>query len=148
MIARFVMAAALLTTVMSTADDKKDEKKSDKDLLQGEWVVVSVEFFGKKIEGEKDRKVVVKGDEWTAPTGGLFKFKLDETKKPKQLDLTGGKAPVGATWQGIYQIEGDTLTFCRSQGTSGERPKEFKAAEGVFLMVCKRGEREEVTRCA
>src|SRR4051794_12427248 len=76
MIARFVVASVvLLAAGFCAADDKKD----DKDLLQGEWVVVSAEIAGKEFEALKGQKLVVKGDEWTAPTAGTreFKFRLD-----------------------------------------------------------------------
>jgi len=137
MIARYAVVLAVmlpLTSGFSAAGDRKDAK----DQLQGEWVVVSVELAGKMRENAKDRKLVVKGDEWTAPSGGKFKFKIDATKSPKQLDLRSDNSGQDLTWPGIYKIEGDTLTFCRSHGPGGERPTEFKGGPGVFLMVCKR----------
>jgi uncharacterized protein (TIGR03067 family) len=98
-----VLAVLLpLASGFSAADDKKDGK----DQLQGEWVVVSTELGGKKAEATKDRKLVVNGDEWTAPIGRKFKFKVDATKNPKQLDLTGSLRKGGQeqTWAGIYKI--------------------------------------------
>ena len=70
-------------------------------------------------------------------------FKIDPAKSPKQLDLQREKdGKVKTLYQGIYKIEGDTLTFCRSAlpvGTSlGERPTEFKAGAGVVLLQFKR----------
>jgi uncharacterized protein (TIGR03067 family) len=145
MIARLVMASmVLLVGGFCAADDKKSDKKDDKDQLQGEWVVVSAEIAGKKFEGLKDKKLVVKGDEWTAPTVGTreFKFKLDAAKNPKQLDLKADVNGNEQTWPGIYKIEGDTLTFCRSAGPAGERPTEFKSGAAVALMVFKRVEKK------
>ena len=141
MITRFVTASVvLLAAGFCAADDKKD----DKDQLQGEWVVVSAEVGGKTAENLKDKKLVVKGDEWTPPSGGelKFKFKLDAAKSPKQLDLTADLDGNEQTWPGIYKIEGDTFTFCRSAGPGGERPKEFKGGEGVGLLVFKRAEKK------
>ena len=66
MLARLVLASMLLAvTGLCTADDKKDEKKKDdKDLIQGEWVVVD-----STIQQQIGKKIVVKGDEWTSSRG-------------------------------------------------------------------------------
>jgi uncharacterized protein (TIGR03067 family) len=120
-----------------------DDKKDDKDQLQGEWVVVSAERSGTKLD-PMGRKLVVKGDEW-APPGSQklkFKFKLDAAENPKQLDLVADQGGIEQTWPGIYKIEGDTFTFCRSGRPGGERPTEFKGGTGVFLMICKRAEKK------
>jgi uncharacterized protein (TIGR03067 family) len=137
MIARYVVMVSAILVLASGLSAGGDEK-AELDKLQGEWMVVSVETSGQKQDENqyKGLKVVVKGTEWTPPRGKLmFTFTIDPTKKPKQLDL---EVKGGSTWQGIYKIEGDTLTFCRSHAAGGERPKEFKGGEGVFLMVCKR----------
>ncbi|HJZ59925.1 MAG TPA: TIGR03067 domain-containing protein [Gemmataceae bacterium] len=141
MIARFVMASVVVLAVGFCAGD---DKKDDKDRLQGEWVVVSAEVSGKEAEGIKGKKLVVKGDEWTPPTVGAlqFKFKLDAAKNPKHLDLMAELGGKEQTWPGIYKIEGDTFTLCRTHGPGGERPTEFKGGPGVFLMVCKRAEKK------
>jgi uncharacterized protein (TIGR03067 family) len=136
MIPRLVTASVvLLTAEICVGDDKKDDNKDDKDRLQGEWAVVSVWTGGRQVKDGMERKLFVKGDEWTAPGGLKFKLKLDMTGSPKQIDLTseGGQA----TLLGIYKIEGETLTFCQSR-LGGKRPTEFKGDPTVFLMVCKR----------
>src|SRR5262245_55230815 len=107
MIGRFVAASVVLLAIgFCAAEDKKDDKKDDKDQLQGEWVVVSAEIGGKVAEGLVDKKLMVKGDEWTPPSGGdlKFKFKLDATKSPKQLDLMAELGGNAQTWRGIYKI--------------------------------------------
>jgi uncharacterized protein (TIGR03067 family) len=137
MTARYAVVVAVMLPLASgfgAAGGQKD----DKDQLQGDWVVVSMERGGTKLENTKDRKLVVNADKWTAPGGGEFTFKIDATKSPKQLDLMLEKNGKESTWQGIYKIEGDTLTFCRSFAAGGERPTEFKGGPAVFLMVCKR----------
>jgi uncharacterized protein (TIGR03067 family) len=145
MIARFAVACVvLLVGGFCAGDDKKQDKKDDKEQLQGEWVVVLAQSSGKQSERIKDKKLVVKGDDWTPPSGGRlkFRFKLDAGKKPKQLDLMAELDGQEQTWPGIYKIDGDTFTFCRSAGPGGERPTEFKGGPGVFLMTCKRAEKK------
>jgi uncharacterized protein (TIGR03067 family) len=140
MIARgtvMVCAVLLLAGGLNAAGDKKE----DKDKLQGEWTVVSMDLSGMKLEGDDLKKLqplTIKGNDWTAPSGGKFTIKLDPAKNPKQIDLQMEKGGQTSTWPGIYKIEGDTFTFCRSQGPDGERPKEFKSGDGVALLVFKR----------
>jgi uncharacterized protein (TIGR03067 family) len=127
----------LLAAGLCAGDDKKD----DKDLLQGQWVIVSANLRGKEADRLKGGKLVVKGDEWilTGPAQEpKVKFKLDASTNPKQLDLTRGEL----TRPGIYKIDGDTLTFCRSLVEGGDRPTEFKGGPGVALMVYKRAEKK------
>ncbi len=71
MLARLVLASMLLAvTGMCTADDKKDEKKKDdKDLIQGEWVVVN-----STIPQQIGKMLIVKGDEWTNPLGQSSRY--------------------------------------------------------------------------
>ena len=65
MIARScVLLAAFL--LIASGLGAKDDKKDDKDKLQGEWTVASMELRGKIMSEEqrKDWRLVVKGDEW------------------------------------------------------------------------------------
>jgi uncharacterized protein (TIGR03067 family) len=141
MFARFVVMVSTILVLISGLN-AGDVKKDEKDKLQGEWTVVSVEVSGKKLDEDNVKKLkplIIKGGEWTAPGGGKFTYKNDPTKTPKHLDLMreerGGMV---ATWQGIYKIEDSTLTFCRPLGDNVERPREFKAGDGVILFVFKR----------
>jgi hypothetical protein len=72
-----------------------------------------------------DDKVTVKqGDKTMEAT-----IKLDETKKPKEIDMTiteGGQTEVHL---GIYQLDGDTWKVCKSHPPQ-ERPTELATTEG------------------
>ena len=75
-----------------------------------------------------------------------FEAKLDPSKSPKEIDITllekfGGKD--GFRMTGIYKLDGDTLTVCRTVSPDYERPKEFKVAEGHVLIVFKRAEKKK-----
>ena len=64
----------LLTVVLAlgAAADKKDDKKTDADKIQGTWVAVSVEHSGKAVPEDKVKnvKAVFKDDTLTLSTGG------------------------------------------------------------------------------
>jgi uncharacterized protein (TIGR03067 family) len=131
-----VMVSAIL--VLATGFSAGGEQKGDKENLQGEWLVVSMELSGQKTTLFDGNNLVIKGDEWAGPASGKNTFKIDSTKNPKEIDLESDKGGKLNTWRGIYKIEGDTFTFCRSHAPDGARPKEFKGGEGVALMVYKR----------
>lgn len=153
MIIRSTVASAifLLASGLAAHEDKKDDQKDDQAKLQGEWEVVSMEFPNQKLDKEAlaKSKLVVKDNEWMPTIDGReykFTFTLDTSKSPKELDLVSVKKGVvagkgttaGSTWQGIYKIDGDSLTFCRSSSSKGERPTELKAGENVVFIVYKR----------
>ena len=132
-----VVSTVLLVGGLCAGDDKKD----DPDKLQGRWQVVSMELDGEPIPDVKGVRVVVKRNTWTFRGLALDKVavtvRADAGKSPKHLDLREDDGD-DAAWPGIYKLEGDTLTFCRSNLAGGKRPTEFKGTPGVILIVCKR----------
>lgn len=142
MIARYdALAVFLVLTCGLAADDKKDDRGS----LQGEWAAVVIEVGGKKLTAEeiKNSKIAFKGDEVATngdvnPKSGKPTFKLRPNKSPKEIDFV---VPNAGVVKGIYKLEGGTLTICSAESTKSERPKEFKAADGVVLRVYKRAEK-------
>ena len=141
MIPRYVlMAAAIL--LPAGALSAGDEKKTDKEKLQGEWTLVKAVVGGKEQGADKikaAKPLVIKGDQWTPPSRKpKLTFAINSTKNPKHLDLRPEGAGDRFIYKGIYKLEGDTLTFCRGSGPAIERPKEFKGGESVALFVYKR----------
>jgi uncharacterized protein (TIGR03067 family) len=106
--------------------------------------MVSLEQRGRKSPDENvsRMKLMVKGDQWIVSRQGQAgegrdTIKIDPTQNPGTLDLTG---PAGYTSLGIYKLEGDTLTLCRTIDRGDiDRPREFKTTsdEGI-LVVWKR----------
>jgi uncharacterized protein (TIGR03067 family) len=118
--------------------------KTDADKLQGVWKTVAVEVDGKKMseDGVKNIRLTVKGDKM------IFKeenkeeeatFKLDETQKPRTIDLTFKAGDKLQTAKLIYDLRGDDLKLCGGKPDK-DRPKEFasKAGSGLNLIVLKR----------
>lgn len=65
------------------------------------------------------------------------RYTTDRAARPARIDLTDG--PSGEPAEGIFQIEGDTLTACVRHGR-GSRPTAFKAdpGGGASVFVFKR----------
>jgi uncharacterized protein (TIGR03067 family) len=125
----------LLCNVGSVA--MSDDSKKDQDKIQGTWEVVEFIANGTTVPQEVRTKlhVVIKGDkiQLTGFGGGIDKreyvFKLDPTKKPKAIDAIMQFDPYkGKTLPGIYDLDGDNLKLCMPNGSTTERPTEFKKA--------------------
>lgn len=135
---------ALANPPLQTITADRDEKpKSDKDALQGTWIPVSAEEGGKKVPEEEIKEAKnfeFSGDKVTFPIKGEskeFVYKLDSTKKPKQIDFFFSKTEIA---EGIYELDGDKLTLCITKPDHGERPTKFDSTEGRerVLIVLKR----------
>lgn len=112
-----------------------DEKKEKGDLakLQGEWksgtrvgtsitLKITGSRFSASFVNENQQQVTVEG-----------KLRLDETSNPRRLDwvetsvvASGDEVP---DLLGIYEIEGETLRFCRSTDV---RPEHFDSRTLIF----------------
>jgi uncharacterized protein (TIGR03067 family) len=124
----------------------KREKPKEGEELDGSWLVVSGEADSKPIpEEEVKRKVVVTFDtaklvltEAGKEDKVKLTFKINESRKPKQIDITP-ETPKRGVIRGIYEADGDTLKICL--GDPGkDRPKKFetKPGSGHKLMILKR----------
>ena len=121
MMVGFVVAASVIGAGPAQ-ENKSGEDDAKK--LQGTWSVVAFEQNGKKLSNDevKIMKVVIEGSTLTIHDGKLMKaeakFKLDPSKKPKQVDLTMGKDDLF----GIYELNGDNFRMCTRDD---KRPTEF-----------------------
>jgi uncharacterized protein (TIGR03067 family) len=118
------------------------DKQTDRDRLQGTWQVQSVTEGGKTMQGDavKSHKLAFKGDQVTIHGEGKAKegtFKIDPTKKLKEIDITLGEQKKHGL--GIYKLEGETLTIALSEPPRG-RPTAFASEEDsrITLIVLKR----------
>ncbi len=136
-------ASALWTlTAVFTLAAGDAEVKKDEDRLQGTWKVTSIENDGNKVDPKEfaNWKLVIAGDKMTALDSNdvmdEHTFKLDAAAKPAAIDLTllTGESK-GKTMQGIYRIEGDTLTVCVAEPGKKDRPREFRSEPGKSHML-------------
>jgi uncharacterized protein (TIGR03067 family) len=145
---RCLITATIVLSLCLLHNAASQEKKTDSDRIQGSWKVVKVDVEGKRPTAElvEKGKFVFKGNKVSVYQGDVVTeeatFALDSTKKPPTIDLTATAGPRKGKviQQGIYRIEGDTLTLC----IGGKRPSEFKAkGDDVALLQLKRVKAEK-----
>jgi RNA polymerase sigma-70 factor (ECF subfamily) len=114
-------------------EDSQEKAPTDKQTLQGSWIVKSGEKDGKKLNEFQlknwerltfdDDKIVREGGEKREGS-----YKLDPAKTPREIDLDLFK---GGTVEGIYELKGNTLKLAiKLMG----RPTEFNSKEGMLLV--------------
>jgi RNA polymerase sigma factor (sigma-70 family) len=129
------------------------EAQTDKDGLQGTWLVVGVEEGGGKVPEQalKEAKetFVVKGETMTYCRDGkvqvtmIIRLNLRATPTAVDLEFTDGKEK-GYKNHAIYRLDGDTLRLRMNDKFGGnsanERPTNFSTAEGkeAVLFILKR----------
>jgi len=129
MMSLFVCAAAL---AQQPAGDVK--------LLEGKWMVVSAELSGEALpkEATKSMLLTLTGEKYQFTDGksnDQGTVKIDATKKPKEMDITGAEGPnKGKTFLAIYDIQGDTFRVCYDLTGKG-RPSEFATKKGAALFL-------------
>ena len=134
----------LVLTLLVRADDAaKDTSKGDQAAIQGAWKVVSVEGEGRTETVTETVLIRFDGDQVYHDKDGQkvnpATFKLDEEKKPKQIDLsyTEGENK-GKMVRGIYELTDDSLRVCmpvpNGPAAAGDKPPaEFKSGNGNIV---------------
>jgi len=136
------MFATLALAVVVGAPALKD-KSPRAPSIEGEWQVES-RFDCGKASTDQNRWVFSPGGvaEIRAPAGATVISKLTYTlladAAGKAVDFLEGQGPGKADLrQGIYKIEGDTLTVSFTLGDAA-RPTSFDPANGNYVLVLKR----------
>jgi uncharacterized protein (TIGR03067 family) len=126
-----------------------DLTAQDKKKLQGTWTVAAHTTSGTATPAKKltGWRLTVAGDKMTTRDGtdvlDESTFRLDAAGKPRAIDLRLTEGPdKGKSVQGIYKLEGDTLTVCVAE-PGRPRPRELasRAGSGHMLFVFKRAKK-------
>jgi uncharacterized protein (TIGR03067 family) len=138
--AKSLLAATLtLLALSSSAQDKA---------LIGTWEGWLMNGDGSQSSQRQQRisEMVITAQQITCKDGGnrsmgAGTYRLGGTGTLRTIDATGTAGqPSGKAFQGIYQINGDTLKWCSGNDKAKTRPTELKTnvGNGHFLMVLTR----------
>jgi uncharacterized protein (TIGR03067 family) len=114
----------------------------EKESLQGTWVATSLVDSGREEPGDKVKELTltIKGDEYTYGLGGRSfsaVYKIDPTKKPKEMDVTFKEGPQkGTTMLAVYSLTGNELKICGGDTRPTGLVSEPKS--GMVLFIFKR----------
>jgi uncharacterized protein (TIGR03067 family) len=114
-----------------------DTVKAERKQLSCTWQAVSYALNGQKASDEDMKKVKLiidrNGDTRAQQEGKTFIASttgIDPTRNPKFIDIAFTEGdPRGRTSLGIYKLEGDVLTICRS-APGQPRPERFSSEPG------------------
>lgn len=134
---------------VAVAPAPKDHSKKDPPPLVGEWAAESLVVAGRpRVLGTNPMRFTFTADgKWYSHRGKLDPttaseraYHFDPKADPPTIDLIYEPAEQESQMgQGIYKVEGDTLTICLRRGRTG-RPKAFEstAAAPTTLYTFKR----------
>jgi RNA polymerase sigma-70 factor (ECF subfamily) len=110
---------------------KKEEPRSDRELIQGTWVIVAGEQNGKKFPEEKlEGKIVFTKDKFSLhlASGEVREgtYTIDPEKMPKELDMTFGNTTI----MGLYEVKGTTLKIV---GMERGRPLDLDSTNATLI---------------
>lgn len=141
--------AVLCAATMFAADDAGEKSKTDHDLIQGTWKVVSTVEAGNAPKVPEDLRFVIAADMLSIKAGKddpiTVKYQVDATKQPKAMDTTHEIDPGKPIVQlAIYSLDGDELTVCL-EAAGKPRPTRFESKIGdtTVVWVLKRAKKEK-----
>jgi uncharacterized protein (TIGR03067 family) len=146
---KHLLPLAALAVALGAADKPAADKKTDKDRIQGTWVVTGVEAQGAAVkEGDQfdqlqDTKLTFQDDAVLNAKHPDAKatFTLDPDKKPATIDVdVQGREQ--ALSRLLYEFKDDnTLLLCCGKNLA-ERPTEFGSKDDQIIITLKRQEKK------
>jgi uncharacterized protein (TIGR03067 family) len=147
---RFVLSALVVAATTTLAFAQAKEKAKDEDAIQGTWKVEKFDLGvpgGPSKDELKTMRFVFKKDGKMAMAVGPRgekkegEYKMDPAAKMKTIDWVRGDR----IQLGIYELDGDTLKICISEGgQKGVRPSEMKPdGKNIAVFTLKRVKEEK-----
>jgi uncharacterized protein (TIGR03067 family) len=136
-----VVCLVMMLLCLRAPAAEQDQNKKDLDAMQGTWSIQKWLLQGASAPaGAIGGSMTIKGDQLIAMGGSdnPATLKLDSAKDPAAIDFIDKRS---STDRGIYNLDGDTLTFCMALSGSGkDRPTVFESTKdnGYMLIVLKR----------
>src|SRR4051812_16883520 len=137
------MPTTLLLALSLAAPNLKDKPKAEPSVV-GEWEVESITVNGRQSTTTPGLNYVfTKDGKWQIFRDGQETsatlargFTMDAKASPPTVDLiTNTAAANGSRLEGIFKVEGDTLTICRTRQKGAERPTKFESPEGSQITL-------------
>lgn len=130
--ALLILPLAFLIAMVSQGDVAKNDLAK----FQGNWRLLAAERDGKKMAPDEVMKIrlTIQGDRFVLRKDLVVisegTFKLDPTRKPKEIDETITFGPnKGKVFQAIYDITDEEHRICFA-AAGQERPRSFTSAAG------------------
>ncbi len=106
--------------------------------LQGTWILTSAD--GEDLTGGPEIAITVTGDKYVQTVNGDIvergSIKLDDTKKPMQIDLMIAEGTdAGKTQMGVIEAKGTALRGKLNSPGDNVRPSDFEPADGFFAFT-------------
>lgn len=103
--------------------------------FDGTWKLTYFERDGQPVQLQAETLWIQQAGRFTIRRGDTViaagTSKLDPSQTPMACDVTYTAGPdAGRTFQGIYEVTGDTTRFCRAGSPDAPRPREFRTEPG------------------
>jgi uncharacterized protein (TIGR03067 family) len=130
--ALFLLTAALALPIQAAPVPlpRPDASKAELKKLQGDWIRVAHAVEGAPL-AVAAISVVISERHFTYVAGRIrqdWALTLNARSRPKSLDVECVNPPhSGLVYQGIYRLDGNTLTLCSVRSTRpADRPRDFR----------------------
>jgi uncharacterized protein (TIGR03067 family) len=144
---RCMMAMAVVTGLLLVGSSTGTAAGGKKGSIEGTWKAIKKAYGGKDevVPDGKTITVTFAAGKMTVNDSGKIEegtYKVDDSKKPRHVDLTMKKGEKTETMPGIYEVIDDTLKVCIFGGPKKTddklmRPMSFEA-EGAMVLYLKR----------